>query len=66
MHPTMVTIKDVAAKYGIHPKTVRGWISRGLLESHRPGRSHLIKAADVDTFVSNLPGYRPRRKAPPD
>lgn len=41
--PVWVSIKDYAAIYGVHRKTVHKWLDAGLLDTYRVGRCIRVK-----------------------
>jgi excisionase family DNA binding protein len=51
----MLTVRQVANKLGVHPKTVRRWITEGKLPCQRIGAGKLIRIdeAEVDK-ISNV------------
>lgn len=48
----MLTIKEVAEMYNVHPLTVRRWISRDGLEVERIGKIIRIDPVKLEEFVS--------------
>jgi excisionase family DNA binding protein len=52
-----ITIKDAAAKVGVHPRTVRRWIEDGLIDAYRVGpRVVRIDAASLDSLAVRMGG----------
>ncbi|MEP1197930.1 helix-turn-helix domain-containing protein [Tateyamaria sp.] len=49
---TYLSVKDVAAVFRIHPKTVRRWIASGRLPATRLGRDWRIARADVKALLA--------------
>lgn len=49
----MLTIKEVAEKYSVHPITVRRWIDRDGLEVERIGKIIRIDPVKLEEFVKN-------------
>jgi excisionase family DNA binding protein len=58
----MMTIKNVAEKYGFSEHTVYNWVSRDGLKHIRNGQGSkiLIKQADVEAFIDAWYGDEPR------
>ena len=49
--PPAVTVRMVAAEYGVEPKTVYAWIKKGDLRAVRlPGGDYRIKREHLDEF----------------
>lgn len=46
----MVRAGDVAARLGVHPRTVRRWAAAGKLPCKRPGKIYLFSAAWYDAL----------------
>jgi excisionase family DNA binding protein len=58
------SIADVAARLGVHTRTVRRWIAAGLLTSYRVGPQLLrLDADEVDRFLRQMPNAKTRRSA---
>lgn len=53
----LLTVKDVALKYGITEQAVRVWINKGnngkKLKAEKLGKSHYIKPIDLEEFKQN-------------
>ena len=49
----MLTLKEVAFIFRIHPNTVRRWVKKGLLQSYSVGPRHSIrfKQEDIIDFL---------------
>lgn len=47
----LLLLEEVAARARVSISTVRHWIATGKLESVRPGRRRLIRAADLRDFL---------------
>jgi len=56
MSPQYMSISDAAARYGVHPKTIRRRIADGSLVGYRMG-PHLIRldAAEVEALLRPIP-----------
>ena len=50
--PRMRTIAEVATMFGRAPRTIRGWIARGLLKATKIGNSVFISPAQIDALVA--------------
>lgn len=59
--PEILTPKELAELFGVHPETVRVWIRRGLLKGWRVGGRLFIHVRDALAFV-RPPRGRPRKK----
>lgn len=56
---TYLSINQVAARLGVHRKTVRGWISTGRLPGYRFGpRLIRVHESAVDQLRRPIPAYR--------
>ena len=49
--PTFYTIPETAEQLKVSPKTVRRWIERGALKSHRFGKQVRISDVDLSAFI---------------
>jgi hypothetical protein len=50
--PRMRTVAEVATMFGRAPRTIRGWIARGLLKATKIGNSVFISPAQIDALVA--------------
>jgi hypothetical protein len=50
-------VAEVAASFGVRPRTVRSWIEKGLLEREKIGNAVFIRADQIEAMLS-----RGRRK----
>ena len=53
--PQMLSIGEVAEIFSRSPRTIRDWVTRGLLQPVRVGRSVFIPKAQVDALLRGLP-----------
>ena len=53
--PKMFSIGEIAEMFGRSPRTIRDWVTHGLLQPVRVGRSLLISKAQVDALLTGLP-----------
>ncbi|MFI6128349.1 helix-turn-helix domain-containing protein [Micromonospora sp. NPDC051141] len=60
MSNDMYSVEQVAARLGLHVRTVRGYIRAGRLPATRIGKQYRIARADLDAFTG-----RPARPAGP-
>lgn len=44
------TVKDIAARYGVHFRTVHNWIKNGQLRAFKSGRKYQITESAVVEF----------------
>jgi excisionase family DNA binding protein len=59
--PRLYSVDEVATELDVSSKTVRRWISSGLLPVHRLGRQLRISEADLLTFIAqSRSATRPR------
>ena len=54
----MMTIREVAEMFMVHPCTVHRWCSQRKLTSHKVGKFVLVPAAEVERLMTQ--GERPR------
>lgn len=47
----ILTVKEVAELFGVHPETVRNWLRSGRLEGRRVGWKWFIVREDVDRLL---------------
>lgn len=58
----MVTVTVGAAMLRVHPNTLRRWVAKDLVRSHRtPGNHHLFRVGDLRTL--NVPTGQPTAQA---
>jgi excisionase family DNA binding protein len=50
--PRLLSVRDVADRFGVSSKTVSRWIQRGHLHVHRLGRQIRIAEEDAATFIA--------------
>ena len=55
--PQRFHVAEVAASFGVRPRTVRSWIEKGLLEREKVGNAVFIRADQIEAMLS-----RGRRK----
>ncbi|MBF0529188.1 MAG: helix-turn-helix domain-containing protein [Deltaproteobacteria bacterium] len=48
--PTVITVKDLAARFGCHPESVRRLVRSGKLSCFRVGRAMRFRAEDVEAY----------------
>jgi excisionase family DNA binding protein len=48
--PEWFMVKEVAARYKVHERSVRRWIKQGLLRAHKFGRAVRIHEKDLADF----------------
>ena len=54
--------QEAAAKYKVHPETLRRWIKRGLLPATRIGNAWVLEESDLDRLLADPPTPgRPRK-----
>jgi Helix-turn-helix domain len=53
-------VAEVAASFGVRPRTVRSWIEKGLLEREKVGNAVFIRADQIEAMLS-----RGRKKKDP-
>lgn len=51
-HPELVNLQDAAERAGVHPKTVRRWISEGRITGYRIGPRFI--RVDLDELAAML------------
>lgn len=52
IYPQVLSPKDVAAIFGVDPKTVTRWATQGKIPSFKtPGGHHRFKSTDVQTLL---------------
>ncbi|HEX4335776.1 MAG TPA: helix-turn-helix domain-containing protein [Polyangiaceae bacterium] len=51
MSAKYLTLRDAATRLVTSPETVRFWIYQGRLKAYKPGRSVLIREADLDALI---------------
>jgi excisionase family DNA binding protein len=52
----LITLDDAAALLGVHPRTVRRYIKRGLIPGYQIGpRLVKLDAADLDKLIRPIP-----------
>ncbi|SEJ94673.1 DNA binding domain-containing protein, excisionase family [Deinococcus reticulitermitis] len=49
--PSLLTVRDVAARLSLSPWTVRAWLRSGRIKSTRLGRRFRVEPRDLATFV---------------
>ena len=54
MSDTLLTIKEVSQKLGVHWQTVRSFIQKNKLKSYKLGKSVRVQKSDLDSFIQNL------------
>jgi hypothetical protein len=50
--PRLHSVAEVATMFGRAPRTIRGWIARGLLKATKIGNSVFISPAQIDALVA--------------
>lgn len=56
--PTVLTTTQAAELTGRSPKTIRSWITRGLLRATPNGRFYAIQRTDLDEYLSGKRHHR--------
>lgn len=51
--PVMMTVKEFAAVFRVHPLTVRRWEAAGRVQSVRVGGCVRIQSTEIDRLTSN-------------
>jgi excisionase family DNA binding protein len=54
-----LSVLDAAAILGVHPSTLRGWISSGRVKSFKAGRHHRLRRDDLQAFMDGVPDAGP-------
>lgn len=60
-----MTVAEVAAMHGVHPKTVNYWINKGLIPATKIVRAIVVSRSDAESFERRPVGYpagRPRKE----
>ena len=60
LNNSLVTAEEVAAVLEVSPKSIYRWASEGRLPAFREGRLIRFLESDVELFVRNRIGARPR------
>ena len=47
----LISVKEAAARLGVHEKTVRRWITGGELRAHRLGRQWRVAPVELERFL---------------
>lgn len=47
-----LTVKEVAERLEVSDRTVRNWISKGILSAHRFGKLIKISESDITDFIN--------------
>lgn len=50
----MLSTKDIAEMFNVHPRTVIRWIDSGILPAYKTGRDYKIEPHDIETLKNNL------------
>lgn len=50
---TRYTLKEISKDLNIKVKTLRSYISQGILIANKVGRTYLVRASDLDKFLEN-------------
>lgn len=50
----MLSTKDIAEMFSVHPRTVIRWIDSGILPAYKTGRDYKIEPEDVEVLKNNL------------
>jgi excisionase family DNA binding protein len=58
-----LSVKETAAKLGVHANTVRAWIADGTLPAMRIGHRVLVDRAELDRRISEAVAPRGREVA---
>jgi excisionase family DNA binding protein len=53
---SMMTVADVASRFGVDNSQVRRWLIDGKLSGEKFGRDWMIRSADVEAFAKS---YKP-------
>jgi excisionase family DNA binding protein len=53
---TALDVQEAACFIGTTEKTIRSWVKRSLIPYHRAGKRILFVRAEVENFLTNLPG----------
>ncbi len=56
LHPPLLTIADISARFQVSTKTVRRWINSGDLIAHQLGVQWRISDADFELFLRDRRG----------
>jgi predicted adenylyl cyclase CyaB len=54
MSDTLLTIKEVSLKLGVHWQTVRNYIQKNQLKAYKIGRTLRVQKEDLEAFIKNL------------
>ncbi|WP_172964565.1 helix-turn-helix domain-containing protein [Nocardia sp. FDAARGOS_372] len=67
MSTRTLTLREVAAKYGVHVNTARRWAACGELPAQRIGRSYYVNPDDLDNWrkPDDLDNWRKPAPEPP-
>ncbi len=60
-----MTVAEVAAMHGVHPKTVNYWINKGQLPATKIGSTLVVSRSEAESFERRPVGYpagRPRKE----
>ena len=57
---SLLTIKEAADTFGVHENTIRNWLKKGLLRSHRinPRGQIFINERDLARVINKLERWR--------
>jgi excisionase family DNA binding protein len=63
MEDRWLSVEEIAAYLGVQADTVYKWITRKGMPSHKVGRLHKFKAAEVDEWVRSGDAAAPQSAA---
>lgn len=46
----LLTIEEIATRYGVTPRAVRNWCDSGILKARKVGRDWIIEEEDLEDF----------------